>query len=275
MSNSEVYGQQYPANNSSKFGAQAFMIQQFLNRMQTTTIVKVVGVKDVGKLAPVGFVDVEPQINQLDGDGKSYPHTTIYNIPYFRLQGGKNAIIIDPEEGDFGYCSFCSRDISDFKEKKEQVDPASSRFYDWADGIYTGGILNGEPEQYIQFNSDGITITSPKDVMINCDNATVKADGNVDVTAKGDITTNSKNAVVNAKVNCEVNAVKNVVVTGKLCQVYTKKVQLSDSGQQLLMNQFAHAYYNGHNHTDSNGKPTTAPIVPMDSSCLTKNTTAG
>jgi hypothetical protein len=40
-------------------------------------------------------------------------------VPYFRVQGGADAIIIDPKVGDLGIAVFCSRDITGVKRSKE------------------------------------------------------------------------------------------------------------------------------------------------------------
>jgi hypothetical protein len=70
----------------------------------------------------------------MTGKREAVEHGVIYSIPYFRLQGGVNAIIIDPEPGDIGMCGFCSRDISVVKNTKKIANPGSYRKYAWADG---------------------------------------------------------------------------------------------------------------------------------------------
>lgn len=71
-----------------------FIISGIVNRIQTVTLVQVIAVNATG-IGPVGTVDVQPMVAQLDGSGKAYAHGVIHNIPYFRLQGGSNAVIID------------------------------------------------------------------------------------------------------------------------------------------------------------------------------------
>ncbi|WP_240021695.1 Gp138 family membrane-puncturing spike protein [Mannheimia haemolytica] len=125
-----------------------FIISGIVNRIQTVTLVQVIAVNATG-IGPVGTVDVQPMVAQLDGSGKAYAHGVIHNIPYFRLQGGSNAVIIDPEVGDIGMCGFCSRDISSVKVNKAPSTPQSRRKFDYADGLYFGGFLNGVPSQYL------------------------------------------------------------------------------------------------------------------------------
>jgi len=137
-----------------------FFIQQALARLQTATIVKVIACSNDGDLSPVGTVDVQILVNQISGQGIGTPHVTMYGLPYLRIQGGENAVIIDPKPGDIGIAVFASRDITKIKSTKAQANPGSFRMHDFADGMYLGGLLNGTPTQYIQFTTtDGSSST--------------------------------------------------------------------------------------------------------------------
>ena len=164
-----------------EFNNIAFLVQQALLKMQTAMLVRIESCTNNGGLDPVGFVDVTPLVNQIDGQGNATPHVTIYNVPYLRIQGGTSAIILDPKAGDIGVCVFASRDITKVKSTKKQANPGSWRQYSFSDGLYLGGMLNGTPEQYIQFNATGVTITAPS-VTINANvqvNGAIVATGNV------------------------------------------------------------------------------------------------
>src|SRR5262249_55548756 len=115
---SEVFGQQTPADIADDYNAQVFVIRSLLAKLQTVTLVKVIAVSNAGGVAPVGTVDVQPLVNQMTGDRTAVPHGTIYGVPYFRLQGGADAVILDPHVGDIGMCAFASRDISAVKVAK-------------------------------------------------------------------------------------------------------------------------------------------------------------
>ncbi len=176
-----------PQSTWGEFNNLAFMVQQALAKMQTATLVRIESCTNSGGLSPVGFVDVTPLVNQLDGQGNPTPHVTIYNVPYFRLQGGANGVIIDPQKGDIGVAVFASRDISQVKTTKKQGNPGSHRQYSFADGMYLGGMLNGTPTQYIQFSAAGIKIHSPTaiileapDIQLNA--ATVEINGTTSTT---------------------------------------------------------------------------------------------
>lgn len=153
-----------------------FVVGQMIAEMQTVALVEVVGVSNNGGLSPVGTVDVRPLVHQMAGNRTAVPHGIIYKIPYMRLQGGANAIILDPQIGDIGMCGFCSRDSSTVVATRKAALPASLRKYNWSDGLYIGGFLNGTPTQYIRFYDDGIDIVSPTKVRIISPNVEMTGD---------------------------------------------------------------------------------------------------
>lgn len=145
------------ANSTSN--AIQFVITQMMSQMNTMIPVKVVKVSG-------SFCDVQPLVTQIDGAGNVEPHAVIHNVPFVRIQGGTNAIIIDPVAGDIGLALFASRDISAVKKNKAVSPPGSRRRYDLADGIYLGGVLNSAPTQYLEYTTDGINLVSPTKVTI-------------------------------------------------------------------------------------------------------------
>ena len=164
-----------PGTAASPYAAQEFLVQMVLGRAATATLVKVVSVTNAGELSPVGFVDVQPLVNQIDSDGKPTPHGVVYGIPYFRIQGGTDAIILDPKAGDIGMAAFASHDISSVKANKDQANPGSRRRFYMADGMYFGGLLNGTPAQYVRFTAGGISIVSPSKVTVMAPNIELDA----------------------------------------------------------------------------------------------------
>jgi hypothetical protein len=190
-----------------EFDRMAFMVQQALGKMQTATLVRIEACTNAGGLSPVGYVDVTPMVNQLDGQGNPTPHVTIYNLPYFRLQGGANGIIIDPQKGDIGVAVFASRDISQVKSTKKQGNPGSHRQYSFADGMYLGGMLNGTPTQYVQFSAAGIRIHSPTQVKLDAPDVLIEAQ-TVEINASTSTTVTTPTFTVNG----------NTVLNGPLTQ---------------------------------------------------------
>ena len=169
-----------PSDGASQFNAVRLLVRSLMSRIATATMVQVVGCTNSGGLSPAGTVDIMPLPNQIDGNGNAIPHGVIYGCPYMRVQGGANGIIIDPVAGDIGVAVFASRDLSAVIATKAQANPGSRRQFDWADGIYVGGLLNATPTQYVEFAAGSITIHSPGTVIINAPITTVQ--GNATVT---------------------------------------------------------------------------------------------
>lgn len=173
-------GYQDTTAGNSDFNATHFLINSLLAKVNTTALVKIVGVSNNDELLPVGFVDMTPMLYALDGSGTPIKNAVIYQCCYFRLQGGTNAIIMDPKVGDIGIASFASRDISSIQKTRQLSNPGSSRRFDLADGIYLGGVLNGAPVQYVRFSGAGVDIISPTAVTITAPD--VHINGNVQIT---------------------------------------------------------------------------------------------
>jgi hypothetical protein len=159
----------------------SFLVKQMLGRTATSAMVQILSCTNSGGVSKIGTVNVQPMVNQIDGVGNAMPHKPINNLPYFRMVGGTNAVIMDPQPGDIGIASFFSRDSSSAIASGKQSNPGSWRRYDWADGVYLGCILNGIPTQYIQFlqGGAGINILSPGTVTITA--PTTAIEGNLTV----------------------------------------------------------------------------------------------
>ncbi len=148
-----------PADYSSEIGRLQFVINGALSGIRTAMPVKVVAVSNNGGVSPIGTVDVQPLVSMLDGSGNAWEHGIIHNVPYMRIQGGGNAIIIDPVIGDIGIATVCDRDISTVQKTKKVAAPGSLRKNDMSDMVYLMTIISSvAPTQYIQFDSSGIHI---------------------------------------------------------------------------------------------------------------------
>ena len=178
-------GQKDLQTQSSDYNSASFHIRQEISKLSTTTVVKIIAVNVDDKISPVGRVDVQPIVDQMDGRGQAVPHGIIYNVPYMRMQGGANAIIIDPQIDDIGLCCFSDRDISRVKETKKPALPGSKRMMSMADALYIGGILNGTPERYIIIDDAGIDIIGGPAVNITADSVVVTAS---EIILDGDVT---------------------------------------------------------------------------------------
>ena len=186
---------QVTADYSSEIGRLQFIINSALSGVRTAIPVLVKAVSNNGSLSPIGTVAVQPMVSMLDNSGNAWPHGIIYNVPYMRIQGGANGVIIDPVVGDIGIATVCDRDISTVQNTGKVGAPASLRKNDMSDIVYLMTIIGAAPTQYIQFNSAGITITSPTTVTINATD--IKINGKLtvtgDVATTGALTNNSKN----------------------------------------------------------------------------------
>lgn len=193
----EAFSQQKPSDTATDYATIQFIVQSILVRTATATLVRVVSCTNSGGLSPWGFVNVQPVISQLSGNNVAVQHGNLFRLPYLRIQGGTNAVIIDPAPGDIGLAVFCARDISSMKVQGNidqvkagsilGVPPASGRQYSMADGIYIGGMLNAVPEQYVQFNETGITVVSPTKISLQAPDIEIIATGTINIQASDSI----------------------------------------------------------------------------------------
>lgn len=153
------YGQMGPDDYATEHNASIFIIMQTLARFRTSALVQVQDCSNLGGVSGWGNVSVIPIIMMVNGIGQPAPHGIIFNLPYIRMQGGTDAIIIDPKAGDFGLALICDRDISNAKQQPTpqgfNITPATGRIANLADGVYLGGCLNGPPLRFIQFDALG------------------------------------------------------------------------------------------------------------------------
>lgn len=156
-----------------------FAIQQVMSRIQTATLVQVQSCTNSGGVSAVGSVNVLILVNQVNGNGQGLAEGQLVNLPYVRIQGGTNAVILDPQPGDIGIAIFASRDISTVVATKAQANPPTFRMYDFSDGLYLGGVLNGVPAQYVQFTSSGMSVVSPNKITLQA--PTIAVDGDLTV----------------------------------------------------------------------------------------------
>ena len=162
MSNSGYVGQQTPFSSESEFNSLSFLVSQILGKIWTIIPVQVMASTNSGADVKAGTVNVQPIVNQVDGNGNPTPHGTIYNLPYFRLQGGALGMVIcDPQDGDIGIIACCQRDISAAIASAAPANPGSLRRFAPEDGIYIGGISMAVATQYLRFYAGNIEIKAP------------------------------------------------------------------------------------------------------------------
>lgn len=156
---------------ASDANALAYVVRAMVDRVVTIEPVEVVTVTPVGVGSMIGgIVSVLPLVMQVDGGLNAYPHGVVPNLIYLRLQAGGSGIVLDPVVNDNGLALICGRDTTNVRQTGAQAPPGTRRRFDWADGVYLGGVLNGALTQYLQFitgGEGGINLVSPGTITIN------------------------------------------------------------------------------------------------------------
>lgn len=193
------------ADAASEIGRLNYLIRNSLAGVRTALPVQVIAVSNAGGVSPVGTVDIQPLVNAVDGNGNSWPHGVIHNVPYMRIQGGASGIIIDPVINDIGIAVVCDRDISTVQNVGVKIDsktgnnftsaPGSNRKNDMSDMVYLMTMIGLAPTQYVQFvngSTPQITIHSPGTITIDAPTITSNGTWNHTgtITATGDVTGN-------------------------------------------------------------------------------------
>lgn len=160
-------GAQDQGSAATEFNSIDFIVDRKLGKVSTATLVKIVKAPydkqgnaiTPGSAVPIGYVDVLPLVNQLDGFGKAVPHTTVFHLSYFRYQGGNGAFISDPIVGDIGKMVVADRDTSTVRATDAQANPGSLRRFDRADGTFFGQTQSAAPQQWFAFLTKGFNCT--------------------------------------------------------------------------------------------------------------------
>lgn len=149
------------------------IVRSLMGKNHTLMLGEVMAVEQgVSSTAAVGYLSVRPMVFMVDGSNNNYDRATINNVPFFRLQAGGNAVILNPKVGDIGLMAYCERDISMVKRNKKQSPPNSRRQFNINDAVYFGGFLNGIPTQYIHFMQDKIVIKATTEIVLDAPQVT-------------------------------------------------------------------------------------------------------
>ena len=174
-----MQGQQGFSTSASDYNAADFHIVQALMRVNTAEPVRVVSVNTGART-----VDVQPLVRIVAGGGDTLEQSQLFELPYLRIQGGKNAVIVDPQPGDVGLAVYAMRDVEAFKTAPGQsVNPGSARTYDKGDGFYLGGFLNAAPERFLRVTDEGVEIEGVASVKAHGQAVTVTADTQITLDA--------------------------------------------------------------------------------------------
>lgn len=164
---SEVKVNARPSCFINDYNALIFTIESVVNKINTVELVR------VEKVNNDNTIDVIPIVRNATTDNKPIEESIIYGVRYLMWQYGGNAIKAIPEVGDIGLIVICKKDISDINNGLV----GSFRKFCPADGVYLGGLMgfNSTPTQFIEFSINGINITSPANLTINAQSATINA----------------------------------------------------------------------------------------------------
>ncbi len=187
-----IKGQQDYNTDASQYNAAEFQIQQALRKINTAEPVRVTGVNP-GKVGKAGTVTVQPIVNLVTGTGEGMSQSALFSLPYLRIQGGENAVIVDPKPGDIGLAVYAMRDTESMKQNGDgaECNPGSARCYSKGDGFYLGGFLNKTPKRYIWIEDDGITIDDGAGGKMELKSGVLKIKATIQV--EGSITTTGDN----------------------------------------------------------------------------------
>ena len=149
------------------------IVRSLMGKNHTLMLGEVMAItQEASSTAAVGYLSVRPMVFMVDGSNNNYARATINNVPFFRLQAGGNAVILNPKVGDIGLIAYCERDISMVKRNKKQAAPNSRRQFNINDAVYLGGMLNSAPTQYIQFTDDKIIVKATSEIILDAPQVT-------------------------------------------------------------------------------------------------------
>lgn len=165
-----------------------YIIEQLISGINTLKMVEVISVSiPEDELSPIGRCSIRPLVQQVDGNNNVYSRGEIKNVPYLRLQGGNNGLVLDPVKGDIGLAGFCDRDISMVKRTGKTAAPNTRRQYSLNDAVYMFSCMGDAPEQFIHFKNNEIHLKSKTKIILDAPEVEVTNNLNVGggITAKG------------------------------------------------------------------------------------------
>ena len=135
---------------TSEFNMRNFLITSLIAYTVNTCYAVTVTDVDTDNLK----VSVKPLISQRDADNNKIELPEIFNVPYFRYGAGNTAVKLDPQPGDIGVFIVFKSDSNNIKKgDSSQIMPDTFINFPLYSGVYIGGILMNEPENYIHYSS--------------------------------------------------------------------------------------------------------------------------
>lgn len=173
MSDQPVKGTKRSTTANTAVNAQAAFIESTIRDTVNTAEIMMIGQADEqGNESTGGRAIATPIVSQTDGFNNAIPTTAIPNLPFYRPQAGKAAILMQPQPGDKAVAVFAKRDSSGVDvETDKSVQPGSFRSFDQADGFLINGFLGEAPEIWLLLDPASGKIelsTKAADLEITC-----------------------------------------------------------------------------------------------------------
>lgn len=187
---------------ASEYNALSFMIEQAIKGIVNTAIpVRVDSCTKPGVGGAAGYVSATPLVQQRGADGNSLMPVSLPQLPFFRLQCGTAAVVLDPQPGDVGLAIFSQQDASNIEAgKTDPVQAGSFRCFDMSDGFYIGGFYGQTPTTFVHLDPEKgeATVKAPAKITIDAPQIELRgavsmggSSGGADtITLDGNITTN-------------------------------------------------------------------------------------
>ena len=166
---------------ASEYNALSFMIEQAIKGMVNTAIpVRVDSCTKPGVGGAAGYVSATPLVMQRGADGKSLQPVSLPQLPFFRLQAGNAAVVLDPQPGDIGLAICSQQDSSNVQAGTSgPVQAGSFRCFDMSDSFYVGGFMNQTPETYIHLDPEKGEVTVKSPAKITLESPTIELKGSL------------------------------------------------------------------------------------------------
>ena len=187
---------------ASEYNAISFLVEQMIKGMVNTAIpVRVDSCTKPGVGGAAGYVSATPLVQQRGADGKALMPVSLPQLPYYRVQAGTAAVVLDPQPGDIGLAVFSQQDASNVKAgTSEPVQAGSFRAFDMSDGFFVATHYGQTPTTYVHLDPEKgeVTIKAPTKITIDAPQIELKgaltmggASGGADtITLDGNVTTN-------------------------------------------------------------------------------------
>jgi len=177
-----------PTAASSRETEMWFFLRRELAKIRTTTLAQVMAINvpgaSAGVPAAIGTLTIKILVQQTDGAGNVVEAGTIYNVPYARLAGGANAVVIDPTVDDLGIVGFGDRDLSSVIATMGEAGPGSNRRFSWSDALWVATLpLGVVPTQYVLMDSSGMYMVSPNKISMQAPEIDINATTKFNVTS--------------------------------------------------------------------------------------------